>query len=248
MGESMRPDLLLTIFNVLIFVGAIIVAIGGFGAQYYGKKVATIEKDQNDQAQVELKEVINTQTEKIKTLSEKNLELSKMNIDVSNDIQQKADELTADGSYPFATIRGELEGGKKSQLLIHLKGRYAIQNLTTKIVIVPDYSTVSGLDLRVLGMEVPPMDIGTLRSLEFKSFFVDTPTKETAITIYYKSNNNSWTDSIRVKDTESGRKFLWYTADKSGDVLNSHIDPNFPNDNGKIVIWSNTTKDISEFN
>ncbi len=68
----MKFELLQLISNILIFAGAIIVALGGFGSQYFGKKISDAEKLRNDSTQIELKQNIEVLLEGNETLKEGN--------------------------------------------------------------------------------------------------------------------------------------------------------------------------------
>ncbi|HAS8420810.1 TPA: hypothetical protein I7738_22260, partial [Vibrio vulnificus] len=77
-------------------------------------------------------------------------------------------------------------------------------------------------------------------------FMVDTSTNETAVTLYFASNNRKWTQSIRIVKTDQGRQELSYVSDSDGTLLKSYVAPNFPKHNGKYIIWSNKTKEVGD--
>lgn len=66
--HPMKFELLQSISNFLIFVGAIIAALGGFGSQYFGKRISDAEKSKNDSAQLELKQNVENLLEGNETL------------------------------------------------------------------------------------------------------------------------------------------------------------------------------------
>ena len=67
----MKPELLQTISNVLVFIGAIMAALGGFGSQYFGKQVSEAEKVKSEQSQEELEKNINELLKGNETLKER---------------------------------------------------------------------------------------------------------------------------------------------------------------------------------
>ncbi|MCS0128884.1 hypothetical protein NDJ14_07285 [Vibrio alginolyticus] len=239
----MKPEVLQTIFNIIMLIGALMAAIGGFGAQYFGGKAAEVA---SKKAQEQLNSTIIEQSEQIKELGSQNIELTKLNAEMSKSIQNQTDELTSKGSYPFAQVSGGTDNGNKSQIEVFLVGQYAIPNLTIRVSVIPNYTDVSGLDLRVTGVNAPTLDVDTLRPLETKSFMVDTSTNETAVTLYFASNNRKWTQSIRIVKTDQGRQELSYVSDSDGTLLKSYVAPNFPKHNGKYIIWSNKTKEVGD--
>lgn len=187
-----------------------------------------------------LKQMITYQTSEIKRLSEENIRLSQV-------IYKNTNQLTGNGSYPLAIPGGGADNGNQTQLMIHLIGENAIPNLTAKIVTIPDYKQISGLNLAVLGLSDQTNIIGTLRASEMPYFMINTKSKETAVTIFFKTDNNSWYQSIRICKTSKGRKYFWYTQDKDGVTLKKNIEDNFPKTkDGKVVIWSNEIKSFEE--
>lgn len=239
----MKPELLQTIFNILMLVGALTAAIGGFGAQYFGGKASEIA---SKKAQEQLNTTVIEQSQQIKELGNQNIELTKINSEMSKAIQAQTDELTSKGSYPFAQVAGGADNGNQAQIVINLSGQYAIPNLTVRASVIPNYSTVSGLDFRIMGLNAQTINLETLRPREFKYFMVDTNTNETAVTLYFSSNNNKWTQSLRIVKTEQGWKVLSYISDGNGEMLKTKIAPDFPMDNGKYIIWSNVSKSPRE--
>ncbi|MGS0725339.1 hypothetical protein ACVBKF_04060 [Shewanella sp. 0m-11] len=239
----MKPELLQTIFNIIMLVGALMAAIGGFGAQYFGGKASEIA---SKKAQAQSNSTVLEQSQQIKDLGNQNIELTKLNSEMSMAIQAQTEELTSKGSYPFAQVTGGANNGNQSQITVNLIGKYAIPNLTIRVAVIPNYSSVSGLDLRVTGFNAETIGIDTLRPLESKWFMVDTSTSETAVILYFSSNNNKWTQSLRLVKTDKGRKVLSYIADGNGERLKIVVDPDFPMLDGKYVIWSNVTKALDE--
>ncbi|MDF2156196.1 hypothetical protein [Vibrio sp. CAU 1672] len=239
----MKPELLQTIFNIIMLVGALMAAIGGFGAQYFGGKASEIA---SKQSQEQLNSTILEQSQQIKELGSQNIELTKLNAEMSLSIQTQTEELTSKGSYPYAQVTGGANNGNQSQITVNLVGKYAIPNLTIRVVVIPNYSSVSGLDLRVTGLNAEPIGIDTLRPLESKWFMVDTSATETAVILYFSSNNKKWTQALRLVKTDKGRKVLSYISGENGERLQTFIDPDFPMSDGKYVIWSNVSKTIDE--
>jgi hypothetical protein len=185
-----------------------------------------------------LKEMITYQTSEIKRLSEENIRLSQV-------IYKNTNQLTGNGSYPI----GQVAGGKKNavQIIIGVNGEFALPNLTARIVSIPDYKKISGLDLRTAGITNPTIPLGTIRKNEMKYFFADTRTKETAVIIYFKSDNYSWIQSMRIIITPKGRRSFWFITDDNGKIIDKHIDDDFPkNNDGKVVLWSNEIKLFEE--
>jgi hypothetical protein len=162
-------------------------------------------------------------------------------------VLRNTQQITGDGSFPIAYPFGGQDNGDKTQIIISLEGEFALHNLTAKVVVIPDYSNVSGLDARILGIQNNTLDIGTIRKSGWKDFLVETKTKETAIIIYFKTDNYSWTESIRINKTKEGRKVMWYIQDQNGEYLLKKIDQGFPiNENGEIKLWSNVSKKTEE--
>jgi len=239
----MKPEYLQTFFQGLIFFGAIVSAIGGWGANYFGSKAADIS---SKKAQIQLEGTINNQSNQIKVLSQQNIDLSKINAEMSSAIHAKTDELTASGSYPIGKTAGGAENGNKTQIVIDLIGKYAISNLMLHINTVPNYTQVNGLNINTLGLNPTVLGPDILRSREFKHFLVDTPTKETAVKIEYISNNKTWTQWFRIVKTENGRKVMSYIKDSNGETLSSNVDDGFPTIDGKYQIWANVVKSMDE--
>ncbi|CAE6901860.1 hypothetical protein ACOMICROBIO_NCLOACGD_01561 [Vibrio sp. B1ASS3] len=227
----------------LVFTGAIISALGALGVYYWGGKVSEAAQVK---MQTEIKNAISEKSKEIKQLTEHNLELSKINADLSRSIHSQTEELTARGSYPFGNIAGGDENGNKTQITIDLIGQYAITNLMISITTIPDYSNVNGLNVSTLGLNSEVLGPDILRTGEFKYFLVDTPTKETAILLQYKSNNRTWNQSFRIVKTENGRKVLSVLKDSKGVTLKKRVDSGFPQKNGKYVLWSNIISSESE--
>lgn len=197
-------------------------------------------KQDGQETEDNLSQTITEQSSEIKRLSSQNIELS-------NIIFKNTQQITGNGSYPIVNIGGGQDNGNKTQIIVGLIGEFALPNVTARIVVIPDYSNVSGLDLRVLGIGNETINIGTLRKSEFKSFLIETKTKETAVTIFFNSDNNSWTETIRIYKTKNSRKTMFYIQDSKGNYLQKKVDPNFPtNENGEIVIWNNTSIKINE--
>lgn len=238
----MKPEFLQTFFQGLIFLGALLTAIGSTGAYYFGGKVTDIT---NKKTQEQL-ETINNQSNQIQTLSQQNVDLSKLNLDMSSTIQVQTDELTARGSYPVGSAAGGAEQGNKMQIVIDLFGKYAIPDLMLNINVIPNYSKVSALSINTLGLNPTSIGPDILRAREFKYFHVDTLTKETAILVRYISNNKSWTQWFRVIKTENGRKVMSFLKDSQGKTLATHVDKGFPQIDGKFVIWSGVLKSLDE--
>ncbi|HIF9479346.1 TPA: hypothetical protein ACX6SM_003870, partial [Photobacterium damselae] len=61
----MKPEVLQTIFNIIMLIGALMAAIGGFGAQYFGGKASEVA---SKKAQEQLNSTIIEQSEQIKEL------------------------------------------------------------------------------------------------------------------------------------------------------------------------------------
>ncbi|ESU28407.1 hypothetical protein FLJC2902T_17670 [Flavobacterium limnosediminis JC2902] len=206
-------------------------------AMYFSYLAAKKDGDETEQ---KLNKTIKDQGEQIQSLTSKNIELSEKIIKHTN-------QITSQGSYPLAFLGPSQNNGAQTQILIGLQGEYAIKNLTAKFVVIPDYLNVSGMDIRVLGLGVNPIDLGTLRPTEMKTFFVDTTTNETAITIFFNSDNNSWTESIRIIKNQNGRQSFSIIQSGEGKYIFSKIDPSFPkSDKGEIALWSNGTININE--
>jgi len=191
-------------------------------------------KEDGNASEKSLKNMITYQTSEIKRLSEENIALTQV-------IYKNTNQITGNGSYPTAIVGG----GKKNetQIIIQVNGKYALPNLTARIVSLPDYKNISGLDLRTVGITNPIIPLGTIRKDEMKYVFVESKTKETAVTFFFKSDNYSWTQYIRIIQTPNGRKSFWFIEDEEGKVIDKYIDSDFPKTkDGKVVIWSNQIK------
>ncbi|MGX7666652.1 hypothetical protein [Flavobacterium pedocola] len=197
-------------------------------------------KKDGQETEDKLKQTITDQTKEIKTLNSKNIELAEKIIKQTN-------QITGEGSYPIATLGGGQDNGNQTQIVIGLKGEFAIPNLTAKFVVIPNYSEVDGMDFRIPGFGIDPINFGTLRPFEMQSILVETKTEETVVIIYFKSDNNSWTESIRIKKNDEGRHSICLSQDNEGQYVFKKIDPNFPKtDNGDIILWKNNSINISE--
>lgn len=182
------------------------------------------------------------------TISDQTNEITSLRAVIAN-ISNSTDALTAKGSFPTAFLGGGDEQGN-SQLLLFLKGKYAIPNLTVKVIDIPNYKQVSGLDMRVAGIDMTPTrkeypvyEYKSLRPSETPYIMVPTINKETAIILYYKSDNNSWTQNIRIVKTKKGRQFFTTTHNAEGKLLEKQISPDFPlTADGEIILWSNEKK------
>ncbi len=74
----MKPEILQTISNFVIFGGAILAALGGFGSQYFGKQIADTEKEKNDEDQKILEKNIDDLLEGNETLKERLIPFEKL--------------------------------------------------------------------------------------------------------------------------------------------------------------------------
>lgn len=176
------------------------------------------------------------------------------NIGISEDAKSNTDELTAKGSYPNAVIDGGDPNGNVG-VNVYLKGKYAIKDLIVQIIDIPDYTHVSGLDTRILGMDMTPTrrtyptyKIESLRSQEFQTFLVPAMHKETAIILRFKSDNKSWTQTIRLEINGNHRKiFSVNNDDNENKTLEKFLTPDFPKtSDGKLILWSNEIKSFDE--
>jgi len=197
-------------------------------------------KQDGQETEEKLNQTIKDQASEIKILNTKNIELSKS-------IIKRTDQITGEGSFPIANLGGGQDNGNQTQIVIGMLGEFAIPNLTAKFVVIPDYSKVNGMDLRILGIGAETISLGTLRKSEMQSFLVETKTNETAVLIYFKSDNHLWTQSIRIKKDNNIRKSIRYIQDQEGKYLFKTVDDNFPMDgNGDIALWENSSINIKE--
>lgn len=195
-------------------------------------------KKDGEVSETSLKEMITYQNSEVKRLSEQNIALTQV-------IYNNTNQMTGNGSYPVCFLGGGKE--KETQILIQVNGKYALPNLTAKIVSLPNYKNISGLDLRTLGLTNPTIPLGTIRKNELRSQFVESKTKETAVTFFFKSDNHSWIQSIRIVQTPKGRKAFWFIQNEDGKIIDKYIDNDFPKTkDGKVVIWSNEIKSFEE--
>ena len=198
--------------------------VGAMICTYHAAKVDGLETENK------LKQIITDQATEIK----------KLNL-------QSTQQITGNGSYPIAGVAGGQNNGNKTQIIIGVMGEYALPNVTATIVEIPDYYQVNGGDFRIFGLQNKPIDLGTLRKAEFQSLFVKTETKETAVLIYFKSDNFSWNQSFRIVKTSEGRKVFWAIQDQNGKYLMNKMDKGFPvNENGEIRLWSNVSEKIGD--
>jgi hypothetical protein len=157
--------------------------------------------------------------------------------DISKETNQNTDQIIGKGSYPFATWTGGGFGIER-QIIVSMKGEYAIPNLEATVNVIDDYSTVNGTDMRVIGIYATKIKLGLLRKFEGQSFTVESKTKETYIGITFKSDNYTWHETILIKN----HKALWIVKDDKGSTLEKYIDKDFPlNKKGEIVLWSNVS-------
>jgi hypothetical protein len=217
----------------IYYILAIVCTVGAMYCGYIATQQDGQETEKN------LKTTIDNQSFEIKTLNKKIIELSES-------IIKQTHQITGEGSFPIANLTGGQDNGNQTQITIGVAGEFAIPNLTAKFVVIPDYSTVNGLDLKIRGIHSETLVLGTLRKSEMKSYLVETKTNETAVIIYFNSDNHSWTESIRIRK-DGGRKSIRYIQDQEGKYLFKTVDDNFPmNKNGDIVLWKNNSINIKE--
>ncbi len=87
-----------TVSNGLVFLGAVLAALGGFGAQYFSKQVSQYDKIQSTASQEKLTGTVNLQAEDIKVLTKQNIKLAELNHEISSSISKQTNELTSKGS------------------------------------------------------------------------------------------------------------------------------------------------------
>ncbi|TDE42037.1 hypothetical protein E0I26_15075 [Flavobacterium rhamnosiphilum] len=191
---------------------------------------------------------LRTNTEKLSEISNIIYNKAKDISKVSDDVYKNTQQITGNGSYPVATWTGGGLNDNQLQILVHLEGEFALPNLEAKVVVIDDYSTVSGLDLRIVGLTGAEMiNFETLKNSEFKYFLIPYKSKETAVIIYFKSDNHTWNETMLISDSKDGKKIMWFITDEKGITLKKYIDKNFPTkSNGKIVLWSNVMKKFSD--
>lgn len=177
--------------------------------------------------------------------SDENKKLSETILNLSRNINSDTKAIAGTGSYPIAFHAGLLTK-ETAQISISLHGEYAIPKLTVKIVTISNYRNISGLNLRVLGIDKPIQDLGTLKSRFFKNLDIKVA-NETAILLYFSSDNNSWNQSIRLIRTKRGVEYLSIIQDKEGKFIFKQKTDHFPlTKDGKVVLWSNEVKFFDE--
>jgi hypothetical protein len=217
----------------IYYILAIVCTVGAMYCSYIAAQ------QDGQETEKKLKQTIEDQSSEIKILNNKNIELSES-------IIKQTHQITGEGSFPIANLAGGQDNGNQTQITIGVLGEFAIPNLTAKFVVIPDYSKVNGMDFRILGIDSETLSLGTLRKSEMKSHFVGTKTNETAVIIYFNSDNHSWTQSIRIRKDDR-RKSISYIQDQEGKYLFKTVDDNFPmNKNGDIVLWENNSINIKE--
>ena len=168
------------------------------------------------------------------------------NSELSKSIHSNTQELTGEGSFPFAFLEA---GGSENQaqIMIGCRGEYAIRNLTFKIVVIPNFTKISGMNINIIGLNAPEEKVDVLRKTEMKYMMVDVSNKETAVLLYFKSDNSSWNQSLRIVKDGNKRHILSYIHGKEGVLLDKKIDKEYPrNADGKLIIWSNVLKTFDE--
>lgn len=177
--------------------------------------------------------------------SDENIKQGEAILNLSRNINSETKAISGTGSYPIAYHAGWYTKDN-AQIAVNLHGEYAIQNLTVKIVAISNYRNVSGLNLRVMGIDKPFQDLGTLKSRFFTNLDIKVA-KETAILLYFSSDNNSWNQSIRLIRTKRGVEYLSIIQDKEGKFIFKQKTDHFPlTKDGKVVLWSNEVKFFDE--
>ena len=245
----------------IYYVFALLCTIGVFVFSYLAEKKAgdDDEKEMKDTIQQQGKELINRQDklsrltsennkqiaisntlgEENKRLAEENNRLANENNRLAGQTNQNTEQIIGAGSFPIISVGGGLDG--QLQLIIMLKGKYAIPNLTATIVVVPDYTNVSGLDMKITPFFGKQENLETLRPQEFNSYFVPFNQKELAVVIYFKSDNHNWNGTIRIKKINEKIKILSIISDQENQYKWVRIDEDFPkNIDNTITLWSNT--------
>lgn len=200
------------------------------------------------------KDSAESETKLKNTISEQTTEITNLRTIISS-ISNSTDAMTGKGSFPSAFLGGGDAQGN-SELLLFLKGKYAIPNLTVKVIDIPNYKQVSGLDLRIAGIDITPArkeypvyEYKSLRPSETPHIMVPTTNKETAIILNYKSDNNNWSQVIRIVKTRKGRQIFSTIHNDEGKLLEKQISSDFPLTNdGEIILWSNVKKSFNNIN
>ena len=155
-------------------------------------------------------------------------------------------KLTGNGTYPYAIIGGSTP--ETSQLIFGTRGEYALpEGITAVIYQYPNYNTLDVDNLGVSGIISEEINFGKFRKHDGRSRFIDILSDNTALRIYFQSDNNNWIEEMRIVNTPTGRKTIWYIKDENRNVLEKHIDEGFPvTENGEIVLWSNEIKSFDK--
>ncbi|MFL9830764.1 hypothetical protein ABS764_07885 [Flavobacterium sp. ST-87] len=174
-----------------------------------------------------------------KRLGEENNRLASENNRLAGKTKENTEQIIGAGSYPIISIGGG--GNNTLQIIIMLKGKYAIPNLTARAVVIPNYTNVSGLDMKITPLFGENIEFGTLRPHEFNSYSIPFNQKEVAALFYFKSDNNNWNSIIRIKKIDNKLKKLIIISESGDEYKFVHIDDDFPmNSENSITLWSNS--------
>lgn len=158
--------------------------------------------------------------------------------------KENTEQIIGAGSYPIISIGGG--GNNTIQIIIMLKGKYAIPNLTARVVVLPNYTNISGLDINITPLFGENKKFGTLRPHEFDSYSIPFNQKEVAALFYFKSDNNNWNSIIRIKKIDNQLKKLIIISEPENEYKFVHIDDDFPkNLDNTVTLWSNTKVPIT---
>lgn len=147
-------------------------------------------------------------------------------------IQQLSEELTSRGiySYPQANLIFE-KGDPEAKVLIMLNGRDFIPDLEIERKVITDYSGDAEKIFQDTANKGNIFHVGTLNAHNPVAFDVKKFNKKLAMDLVFKSERNLWHQYIRTRKTPDGDlKTFWVITNKDSEVIDKHIDEEFPTD------------------
>ena len=187
---------------------------------YFGNKLAVSVTEEKYTRQIEEK------TEEVKVLERQN--------------QQLSEELTSRGifSYPQANIVSA-ESDTVTTVLITLNGQSPLQDLRVRRSLIYNYSDITVEEAKNIVPQKTSNYLGTLKTHNPAAFELPMKEKEVAINLVYETENNQWTQHIRVRKSAGNEPLtFWVLTNKNDEVIDKHVDSGFPKeDDGSLFLW-----------
>ncbi|MFD0976842.1 hypothetical protein [Salinimicrobium gaetbulicola] len=154
--------------------------------------------------------------------------------------QQLSEELTSRGiySYPQANIV-TTKNDSLTSVLITLNGQSPLKDLMLKRNHIYNYSGIEAEESDKKIQLKKTSYLGTLKTHNPAGFEITMKEKEAAVKLEYKSDNDQWTQHIRVRKTSDNKPTtFWVITNKNDEVIDKHVDKGFPTEeDGSILLW-----------